>query len=93
MITLKHKHGTIEKMTLKEFGARLWPFGKWCIVWEHITEGKQPGKNIANKLTVINSFIMLRSAGSTAMKVVGIKKIGGLFDGTEFRPRTKEDVI
>jgi len=90
MITLRKKDGTKEKMSWTELGARLWPFGKWCIVWKHVIEGKKDGPNDVKKLTAINSYIMHQSVGSSAMNVIGIKKKGGLFDGTEFRPRTEK---
>lgn len=91
MITLKLEDGTIEKMSWKELGARLWPFGKWCIVWNHVIDGKHNGPKTVKKVDAINSYIIHQSIGKSAMNVVGIKKIGGLFNGTEFKPRTKKE--
>ena len=83
---LRRKDGTRYEMSFTELGARLWPFGKWVIVWKHITEGKQDGPKITNKVTAVKAFQMNQSIGSSAMKCIGIRKVGGRFDGIEYRP-------
>ena len=90
---IKKKNGETYTMTWKEFGARLWPFGKWCIVWHHALDEKDrnmEGPKVTNKVMAINSYIMHQSIGNSAMQVVGIKKVGGLFNGIEFVPAQKE---
>jgi len=88
------KDGTTHDMTIKEFGARLWPFGKWVIVWNHILDGKKDGPKIVDKLTAVNAYIMHQAVEditrSRAMSVVGIRKVGGWFDGVEYRPAMKK---
>lgn len=81
----------IEEVTLREIGARLWPFGKWKVVWVHVTKGRKLLEKTTTKINAINSFQLNKN--NLALRAAGIKKEGGLFHGIEFRPRTKKEKL
>lgn len=81
--------GKVEKITLKELGARLWPFGEWNIIYYHPTKGEFIDDNYpSSKQTAVAAFHLWKD--KAYRKAVRIKKIGGFFNGIEFRPRTEK---
>lgn len=95
-ITFEVQEGEIIKITFKELLARLWPFGRWFCVWEHVIDGEHLSKEALTKQDAVKAFQL--HSNLQFMKVVRIRKEGGLFHGTEYKPRirtrrTKEDIL
>lgn len=80
--------GKIIHITFKEFLARLWPFGKWFLVWKHVIDGEHLSREALAKHDAVQAFYLHKNL--QYMKVVRIKKEGGLFHGIEYTPRTRE---
>lgn len=83
--------GKVETITLNEVIARLWPFGKWSVVfWKGSPVAPVPSKRGPKQLAV-SAFLLYRHSSSLACH--GIKKEGGFLDGIEYKPRTKNKEV
>jgi len=81
-------NGKVVHITFKELLARLWPWGKWHVVWKHVLDGEHLGKEPVSKKHAVQCYNMHKDFGF--MKVVRIRKEGGLFHGIEYTPRTRK---
>lgn len=80
--------GKVETISFKEVAARLWPFGKWRVIWKHVLDGEHDGKSTTDKTGAINMFNQFDY--SDYMKIVRIRKEGGFLNGIEYKPRTRK---
>lgn len=86
------KPNKIIDISFKEFCARLWPFGKWTVIWHHHHDGDFDDKAApVIKEKAVQAFLDYGTAcvGSFSFqKTVRIKKVDGFFGGVEYEPRT-----
>lgn len=86
-IPFELEEGEIIHITFKELLARIWPFGKWFVVWKHVIDGEHLSKEAISKSEAIQAFYLHNNL--QFMKVVRIRKQGGIFHGIEYTPRIR----
>ena len=80
--------GKVIKISFKELGARMWPFGKWQLMFNHPVTGEYENFNEpTHKQIAVSCFVIWKD--KPYKQAMRIKKIGGFFNGIEFRPRTE----